>query len=839
MLFVEVIIPLRVKGIYTYAVPDKYVGSVAVGDIVVVPFGKKYWYSGVVYSLHSAESEKEYRVKDVDRLVDKGFSLSTSHLKFLTWLSEYYMAPLGMVIQAALPVALRLDCDTSLSLVDEYMEELPKEMVFSADEMEMIEEFRAWRLKHDVGRQVEINESTYSGGVMPMEQLYRTGKVGPDRIAVARSLMLKGILEIGVSRYCIYKPKWERLVRWTRVFTDQELGEALDGLGRAPAQYKMLIKWIQYTMEHQVTYLSRKEFASEIGDSSAVLKALCERGFLEVVRKEISRLEVNEEKIQELHSLSEPQAEAIARVRDFFQKKDCVLLRGVTSSGKTEVYIHLIEEVLKRGEQVLYLLPEIALTVQIVKRLRRVFGDQVGVYHSGMSEGARAEMWRKQNGDHPYPVILGVRSSVFLPYRHLGLVIVDEEHEGSYKQQSPDPRYHGRDVAILLGKMNGAKVLLGSATPSFESYQNALLGKYGFVELTTRYGEVMMPELVFVDMKEYRRKKLMKEHFTPVLLEEMKRVLEEGNQVILFHNRRGYSTFLRCDFCGAVLKCKNCDVTMTYHSYQNRLNCHYCGSLREIPTACEACGQGHYKYMTPGTERIEEEVIQFFPKARVARVDTDVMGDKVKFRKLIEDFENGKVDVLVGTQMIAKGLDFERVKLVGVMDCDSLMGFSDFRAEERAYNMLMQVSGRSGRRGERGKVVFQVWDVQNRLFSWVAGENYHTFFTSLMQERELFRYPPFFRLILVELRHRDARALRDAANELAREYRMTLEKRVCGPAEPEINRIQKMYRIQLLVKAEQGISLSKLKSFLGKKFDELYSTGKMKGVSIHFDVDPL
>ncbi len=540
-----------------------------------------------------------------------------------------------------------------------------------------------------------------------------------------------------------------------------------------------------------------------------------------------------------MHALSGEQERALEQARGHFKERDCVLLQGVTSSGKTEVYIHLIEETIRQGKQVLYLLPEIALTVQIVKRLRRVFGDRVGVYHSGMTDSARAEMWRRQNGENPYPVVLGVRSSIFLPYRDLGLVIIDEEHEASYKQKEPAPRYHGRDAAIMLGKMNGAKILLGSATPSFESYQNAMSGKYGFVELTTRFGEVMMPELMFVDVKEYRRKKMMKGSFTPVLYEEMKRVLERGMQVILFQNRRGYSTFLQCNHCGAILKCKHCDVSMTYYRFRNTLNCHYCGSLRPVPTVCEECGQGRYVNRTPGTERIEEEVKQYFPEARVARMDLEVMSNKVKFRALIEEFEAGNLDILIGTQMVSKGLDFERVKLVGVMDADSLVSFPDFRAEERAYDMLMQVSGRSGRKGEQGKVVIQVADRENRVYRLVEKGSFHGFYSFLSREREMFHYPPFSRLIQIELRHVNEYSLRNAANELARKLRERLERRVCGPAEPEVARVRKMYRIQVLIKAEQGLSLSKLKTFIRQKCDELLKGESGKGLKVYFDVDPL
>ncbi|MEY8593876.1 primosomal protein N' [Butyricimonas hominis] len=818
MQFADVIIPLGVENFFTYSVPTEYEGTVAVGGLVVVSFVKNKRYTGVVYALHS-NPPVGFEARPIERVIEEGFALSASHLKFLLWLSEYYMAPPGEVTRAALPVAMRLESYTSLCLAADWQEDGTGGVELSPMEREVIGVFR---------QNGEIC-------MAEVEKLLRR----KDVYVAVRSLLEQGIIQVKESVDDLFKPKLERLVRWARAFSGEELGEIMDSLKRAKAQQKMLCDWIMYCDEHHTDSLPKAEFTGVIGNSTAALKGLCERGVLEVATIEVSRLDSTGEEVQEMHALSGEQERALEQARGHFKERDCVLLQGVTSSGKTEVYIHLIEETIRQGKQVLYLLPEIALTVQIVKRLRRVFGDRVGVYHSGMTDSARAEMWRRQNGENPYPVVLGVRSSIFLPYRDLGLVIIDEEHEASYKQKEPAPRYHGRDAAIMLGKMNGAKILLGSATPSFESYQNAMSGKYGFVELTTRFGEVMMPELMFVDVKEYRRKKMMKGSFTPVLYEEMKRVLERGMQVILFQNRRGYSTFLQCNHCGAILKCKHCDVSMTYYRFRNTLNCHYCGSLRPVPTVCEECGQGHYVNRTPGTERIEEEVKQYFPEARVARMDLEVMSNKVKFRALIEEFEAGNLDILIGTQMVSKGLDFERVKLVGVMDADSLVSFPDFRAEERAYDMLMQVSGRSGRKGEQGKVVIQVADRENRVYRLVEKGSFHGFYSFLSREREMFHYPPFSRLIQIELRHVNEYSLRNAANELARKLRERLERRVCGPAEPEVARVRKMYRIQVLIKAEQGLSLSKLKTFIRQKCDELLKGESGKGLKVYFDVDPL
>lgn len=818
MLFADVIIPLGVESFFTYSVPEEYEHSVTAGALVVVSFVRNKRYTGVVYAVHSNPPEG-FEARPIERVIEEGFALSGAHLKFLMWMSEYYMAPPGEVTRAALPVAMRLESYTSLCLASEWKESDANADEWSAVERQVIDVFR---------QNGEIC-------MAEVEKLLRR----KDLYVAVRSLLEQGVIQVKESVDDLFKPKLERIVRWARAFTEEELSGFVDALKRAKAQQKMLCDWITYSDENGADALPKADFSRVIGNSAAALKGLCERGILEIVAVEVSRLDGAEEETREMHALSGIQEQALQKIREDFREKDSVLLQGVTSSGKTEVYIHLMEETIRQGKQVLYLLPEIALTVQIVKRLRRVFGDRVGVYHSGMTDNARAEMWRRQNGTDPYPVVLGVRSSIFLPYRNLGLVIIDEEHEGSYKQKEPAPRYHGRDAAIMLGKMNGAKVLLGSATPSFESYQNATSGKYGFVELTTRFGEVMMPELVFVDVKEYRRKKLMKGSFTPVLYQEMKQVLEKGMQVILFQNRRGYSTYLQCDHCGSIVKCKNCDVSMTYYRFRNTLSCHYCGSLRPVPARCEECGQGHYVNRTPGTERIEEEVKQYFPEARVARMDLEVMSNKVKFRALIDAFEAGDLDILIGTQMVSKGLDFERVKLVGVMDADSLVSFPDFRAEERAYDMLMQVSGRSGRKGERGKVVIQVADRENRVYRLVERGSYDGFYTFLSREREMFNYPPFSRLLQIELRHADEYSVRNAANELARKLRERLERRVCGPAEPEVARIRKLYRIQILIKTEQGLSLSKLKTFIRQKCDELLKSETGKGVRIYFDVDPL
>lgn len=814
MVYADVIVPLGVEGFFTYSVPEEWEHAVTKGGLVAISFAGKKRYTGVVYALRTQKPEG-ITVKPIDRVMEAGFILSEKHLKFLLWMSEYYMAPPGDVIRAAFPVAMRLESYTCVRLAETDIED----KIFSDAEKKVLNLLRP-------GEFLSVTE---------IEKCLKSCQT----VNIVKSLLDQGVITIKEKVDDLFKPKREKRICWAHRFEEEELSRLLDTLKRAPVQYRMLCKWIDYCEEQGVDFINREDFSRLIGESATALKALCDREILKINSVEVHWHDEDERGEREVNRLSDTQEFALKQIRDSFKKKDCVLLQGVTSSGKTEVYIHLIREVLAQGKQVLYLLPEIALTVQIVRRLQKAFGNQVGIYHSGMSDRARVEMWKKQNGDAPYRLVLGVRSSVFLPFQKLGLVIVDEEHESSYKQKEPSPRYNGRDAAIMLGKMFGAKIVLGSATPSFESYGNAMSGKYDLIQMNVRYGEVKMPELVFADMKEFRRKKLMKGAFTPVLYEEVKRVLEKGMQVILLQNRRGYSTYLQCDHCGAIPRCKRCDVSMTYYKYRSTLSCHYCGSLRPVPSLCEECGQGRYIQRTPGTERIEEEVSELFPGARVARMDLEAMNSKTKYKTLIDRFEAGDFDILIGTQMVSKGLDFERVKLVGVMDADSLIGYPDFRAEERTYAMLTQVSGRSGRKGERGKVVIQLSDPDNRVYQWVAQGSFSHFYEALAREREFFGYPPFGRLIQLELRHKDELLLRRAANELAERLRSRLAGRVYGPAVPEVSRIREMQRIQLLIKAEPALSLSKLKSFLKGAIVDLLALNNYRTLKVYFDVDPV
>lgn len=809
MQYADVIVPLAVEGMYTYAVPDFLEGEIGEGALVLVAFAGNKKYTAIVARLHDCKPEG-YEVKTIEGIAEEQVRISPAHLKFLLWMSSYYMATPGEIMKAALPVVFRLESFTSIT-----------------------------RAEGDVDfESLTVNEQTLLNFLQPGEYVSLRDAEKALKIKngmyVVKSLLSKKYIRVKETVDDLFREKTEHIICWYRRFTEEELNRVLDALKRAPAQYKMLCRWI----EKDVGEAERSGFLNETGCSAAVLKGLCEKQILRVEERVVSRLGQETQEGSNVNSLSDGQEHALQEIRAAFEKKDCVLLKGVTSSGKTEVYIHLIKEYLERGEQVLYMLPEIALTVQIVRRLQRVFGENIGIYHSGMSDQMRAELWRKQCSDRPLGLILGVRSSVFLPLTRPGLIIVDEEHDASYKQKEPAPRYNGRDAAIMLAKMYGGRVLLGSATPSFESYQNATSGKYGLVELNNRYGGVQMPEVVLADLGEYRRKKLMKGSFSPLLVSEMRKVLADGKQVILFQNRRGYSSYVQCDQCGSIPKCRHCDVSLTYYKQRNVLICRYCGAIVQMSDCCTACGVGHYKERTPGTERVEEEVGNLFPGVDVARMDLDVMNSKARFRRVIEDFEQGRTQILIGTQMVTKGLDFENVKLVGVMDADSMVNFPDFRAEERAYSMLMQVSGRSGRRDEQGKVVIQAADMKNRVYAMLTQGDYRTFFAQLASERQLFTYPPFGRLIQVEMRHKDVVTLRNGANRLAGRLREKLGRRVCGPAVPEISRIGGQNRLILILKIEPSASCAGVKALLKAEFALLRQDKTFGAVRIFCDVDP-
>lgn len=662
--------------------------------------------------------------------------------------------------------------------------------------------------------------------------------------------IFKAAMPSGLKREEGYHARTETCVALApRYRGERELHVAFSMFGRAVGQQKALATYLQLSHwdvlvtapadQQTPAEVTREELVNECHCTLAVIRALCDRGILEVYEREVGRLNHGGSYHPELiQPLSPPQQDAYNKVLLQMMSHPVTLLHGVTSSGKTELYIHLIERTLAEGRQVLYLLPEIALTVQITTRLQRVFGDRLGIYHSKYSDAERVEMWQRQLSAHPYDVILGARSAVFLPFQRLGLVIIDEEHETSFKQQDPSPRYHARSAAIVLAHMAGARTLLGTATPSMESYYNAQTGKYGLVELHTRYQGVSLPEIRVVDVKDLRRRKMMTGPFSPTLLAAMREALAAGRQVILFQNRRGFAPMIECKVCGWVPRCDNCDVSLTYHKRLNLLTCHYCGATRPVPARCPNCGNPDLSGRGYGTEKIEDLLTQEFPEARVARMDLDTTRTRNAYERLIGDFSQGKTHILVGTQMVSKGLDFAHVSVVGILDADSMLNYPDFRAYEHAYMMMSQVAGRAGRRGSRGLVILQTRSPQLPVIHQVVGHDYTAFYRDLLEERRLFRYPPFHHLVYVYLRHKNEGLVEAAAQEMGALLRRHLADRVLGPDKPGIARVKNLFIRKMVIKLENGISQADVRQRLRDVQTRITSQACYKAVQIYYDVDP-
>ncbi|MDR0230727.1 MAG: primosomal protein N' [Dysgonamonadaceae bacterium] len=640
-----------------------------------------------------------------------------------------------------------------------------------------------------------------------------------------------------------YIQKKETFVNLTSLYLEEDnLSKAFDSLKRAPKQEKLLLAYLEYSQafsSKDCKEISKKELLEKSGLNDTALNGLVEKGILSCYEKEISRLKTYFHELQPLNQLNPLQQQAYGEIVRSFREKDVCLLHGVTSSGKTEIYIHLINEVLKLNRQALFLLPEIALTSQITTRLMQVFGDKVGVYHSKISNNERVEIWNNLLNDDGYQIILGVRSSIFLPFRDLGLVIVDEEHETSYKQQDPAPRYHARNAAIVLANMHGAKTLLGSATPSLESFHNAQTGKYGYVNLEKRFEDTELPEITVVDIKELKRKKRMKGLFSPLLIEKMQLALNNNEQIILFQNRRGFAPMIYCKICDWMPKCKYCDVGLTYHKKYNQLICHYCGTTYGLPTVCPECGNEEIRERGFGTEKVEEEIKKLFPETKVARMDTDTTRKKDTFEDIISDFEKGKTQILIGTQMISKGLDFGNVSLVGILSADSMMNFPDFRAHERAYQLMAQVAGRAGRRQKRGEVILQTSHPEHLIIQSVLKNDYQTMYDAQMEERQLFRYPPLYRIIEITLKHKSEQLVENAAFALATDLKTVLSDRVLGPDKPVIGKIQMQHLRRIFLKIENSASLSTLRKILEEKKTALLNKPSFKYVVLQYDVDPV
>lgn len=664
--------------------------------------------------------------------------------------------------------------------------------------------------------------------------------------------VFKAALPGGLKDEDGYRPKTERCVTLPeKMRSGQSLHVALNMLVQTRARkqrelfecFLAMSRWDEACSggsRDSVTELTCEELLNEAHATTTALNALVTRGFLTIYEREVGRVgNGGEPHPENMKTLGDAQRKAFEEIQDTFRTKNVTLLHGVTSSGKTEIYIHLIDKTLREGGQVLYLLPEIALTVQIMKRLRNVFGDRMGIYHSKYSDAERVEIWKRQLSDNPYRVILGARSALFLPFSNLRLVIVDEEHETSFKQQDPAPRYHARSAAIMLASMCGAKVLLGSATPSAESYSNALTGKYGLVSIMTRYKNIQLPEIQVVDVKDLRRRKMMNGPFSPALLAAVREALADGRQAILFHNRRGFAPMTECHVCGWVPHCDKCDVSLTLHKSLGRLTCHYCGSVFYVPDRCPCCGSTDLRARGYGTENIEDRVRDIFPEARISRMDLDTTRTRNAYERIIGEFSSGHTNLLIGTQMVSKGLDFGNVAVVGILDADTMLNNPDFRAYEHAFMMMSQVAGRAGRKGSRGKVILQTRNPELPVIGEVVRNDFKTFYKELFEERRMFRYPPFSHIVCVYLRHRDARVADDAAADMARLLRAALGDRVLGPDRPSVARVKTMSIRKILIKLENGISLPRVRECLRSQQSVLMQNRRYATLETYYDVDPL
>ena len=818
--FVDVILPLPLQACFTYALPPEMDGQVQIGCRVVVSFGRKKFYTGIVRNVHYLKPQ-EYEVKEVSAVLDEHPILVPLQFQFWEWLADYYLCTQGDVYKAALPSGLKLESET----VVEYNPDFEATEPLSEREQKVLDLL----------------------AVEPEQTVTRLEKESglKNILAVVKSLLEKDALFVKEELKRTYKPKTETRVRLTEAAcNERRLHFFFDELQRrAPKQLDLLMKYIELSGclgEREVREVSKAELLKRSGATPAVFSGLVDKGVFEVYQQEVGRLETVSQAVMSLNELNVHQQRAFDEIRASFRVKNVCLLHGVTSSGKTEIYIHLIDEAVRQGKQVLYLLPEIALTTQITERLKRVFGSRLGIYHSKFPDAERVEVWQKQLSHEPYDIILGVRSSLFLPFQRLGLVIVDEEHENTYKQQDPAPRYHARNAAIVLASMCGAKTLLGTATPSVESWYNATEGgKYALVELKERYKEIQLPEIIPVDIKELQRKKRMNGPFSPLLLQYVREALEQKEQVILFQNRRGFAPMIECHTCGWVPKCKNCDVSLTYHKGLNQLTCHYCGYTQPVPRQCPACEGVDLRNRGFGTEKIEDDVKAIFPEARVARMDLDTTRTRTAYERIIHNFQQGRTDILIGTQMVSKGLDFDHVSVVGILNADTMMNYPDFRAYERAFQLMAQVAGRAGRKNKRGRVVLQTKSIDHPIIPQVMHNDFEGMVVGQLAERQLFRYPPYYRLVYVYLKHRNEQLLDVMAQTMAAKLRAVFGARVLGPDKPPVARIQTLFIRKIVLKIETNAPMARARQLLVQVQQEMVAEDRFKSLIVYYDVDPM
>jgi primosomal protein N' (replication factor Y) len=814
-LFVEVILPLAISRNYTYRVPFEMNDAVDIGKRVVVQFGKSKLYTAIVSAVTKHAPDK-YEAKYLIEILDDKPVVTQRQLQFWRWLAEYYMCNEGEVMNAALPSALKLASETKVMLNRDF--EYDKALLNDKE----------YLITEALDIQPELT-------VSDIVKLLGQKTVMP----ILKSLFEKNIINISEEVSERYKPRKRTYLTLNPAYHNQESLKELFTIleKRAPKQADALLAYIKLSRQQKA--ISKNDLIEESGSGDSSIKSLIDKDIFIAEEKNISRLGYDEDDDAIGNFvLSDAQQVAFANVQQQFTEKDVVLLHGVTSSGKTQIYIRLIEEVIASGRQVLYLLPEIALTTHIIERLRIYFGGNIGVYHSRFNDNERVEVWQKVLNSE-YKVVLGARSSVFLPFNDLGLIIVDEEHETSYKQFDPAPRYNARDAAIYLANMHQAKVLLGSATPSFETYFNARIHKYGLTELNERYGGVQLPLVEVVSIVEETKRKTMQSHFSSVLMQDIQLALDNKEQVILFQNRRGYAPVLICKVCAYTPKCINCDVSLTYHKHSGKLHCHYCGYKEDTPSICPACGSTHLEYKGFGTEKVEDELSVLMPDVRLARMDLDTTRSRNSLQTILNNLEEKKIDVLVGTQMVAKGLDFADVTVIGIINADSLLKYPDYRANERSYQMLAQVSGRAGRRGKQGKVVIQTYDPGHRVIQQVIENDYSDLYFTEMEERKSFKYPPYYRIINLDIKHKNPEILYNQAEYMANELRKHFGDRVIGPEAPLINRIRNYYIKSIMLKFERDtISIVKAKALIREVITQFQTTKLSKGGIVQPDVDP-
>ncbi len=821
-MFAEIILPLPLYSTFTYVIPEEMQHDLQKGSRVLVQFGKKKYYTGIVEHIHS-EPPAGYDVKPIMALLDPTPIVRYPQLKLWHWIAEYYLCSPGEVFKAAVPTGLKPESETYVSLNDDF--DMPEGIKLTENQAIIIQALQN-------KKRLKISE------IESVTEIKNAPRV-------INSLMEAGIVEIDEKIVEKYRPKKMTFIELTIDRNDNDgLHEFFNKTSRSNQQEKALIAYLELSgwmkQKSGLQDVSREKLLEVSGVSPGVLRALIDKGILKTVKKTLSRFNPTPGIHKPILSpLSDIQQKAFEDIKNTFRDHRVSLLHGVTGSGKTEIYTHLIAAALASGNQVLYLVPEISLTTQLTDRLRKVFGDALLIYHSKFSDNERVDVWKRLLNSNDPLIILGVRSSVFLPFARLGLVIVDEEHESSFKQYDPAPRYNARDAAIMLASMHGANTLLGSATPSVETYFKATQGKYGLVSLNERFEGSQLPDVEIIDMRAQRKKKLNKGILSQPLRLATNEALKEGSQAIMFQNRRGFAPVVVCQQCGWTPKCHNCDVSLVYHKNSELLKCHYCGYCQPIPKLCPACGQNSIEVYGYGTERIAEEVHQEFPGYRVARMDLDTTRNKDAYQEIIEEFANHETDILVGTQMVSKGLDFEKVRVVGVINADTLLNFPDFRSNERAFNMLEQVAGRAGRRKDVGKVFIQTTKPDEPVLKHVRAHNYMAYYNEELEERRKYAYPPFTRIINIYLKNKDAANADMGAVILTKALRDIFGDRVLGPEKPFVSRVALWYIQSIMLKVEAGASMKKVKDILRSVHARLAHLPQIKSSIIYYDVDPV